>query len=253
MAPRRVRIRLKAAGIAAGALLVAVTIAVTFMALSVNVAPEPASDKAASYLATPPVQVEPSIFVAIGDSYTGGSNAGGSSGTPSNWVVSAANTLRKKGHSLIEIERGIGGSGYVSRGPNGKVFGELIPENLNDKTDVVVFFGSINDQAQPLDQIRAAADKAFAEAKSAAPNAKFIIVGPAWMTAEVPADIVAINEVVKELAEKNQFEFLDPTAERWFQDRLDLIGKDSVHPTDAGHLFMAEKIAPHVEAALPAL
>ena len=38
--------------------------------------------------------------------------------------------------------------------------------------------------------------------------------------------------------------FIDPIAEGWFVGRPDLIGGDGVHPTDAGHAYMAERIAP---------
>jgi len=40
--------------------------------------------------------------------------------------------------------------------------------------------------------------------------------------------------------------FVDPIAEGWFVGRPDLIGADGVHPTDAGHLYMAERIAPQI-------
>ena len=48
-------------------------------------------------------------------------------------------------------------------------------------------------------------------------------------------------------------EFVDPIADRWFVDRPDLIGADGVHPTDAGHAYMADKIVPLVSALLPKL
>lgn len=245
---RRARGALVVAGVGS---VVAVAAVVTSIALGTPTPPPPASEKAASYLATPKLKVESSIIVAIGDSYTGGSNAGGSRGTASNWVVAAANKLRGEGKDIVEVERGLGGSGYVNRGPIGQVFGEMIPNNLNSDTDVVVFFGSINDQAQPVEKVRAAADRAFVQAKQAAPNARFVVVSPAWMTAEVPDEIVAIRDTLKDLAVKHKFTFVDPIGDRWFQDRPDLIGKDSVHPTDAGHRFMAEKITPHLRAALP--
>ncbi len=44
--------------------------------------------------------------------------------------------------------------------------------------------------------------------------------------------------------------FVDPIAARWFVDRPGLIGADGVHPTDAGHAYMAEKLAPLISAAL---
>ena len=45
--------------------------------------------------------------------------------------------------------------------------------------------------------------------------------------------------------------WIDPIAERWFVGRPDLIGADGVHPTDAGHAYMADKIAPLIAAQLP--
>lgn len=244
--------RLKLAGITAGvAGAVAVAAVVTSIALASPTPPPPASSKAAEYLATPHVKAEPSIIVAIGDSYTGGSNAGGSTGTPSNWVVAAANTLRKGGMDILQVERGLGGSGYVNRGPIGKVFGDMVADNLHPETDAVVFFGSINDQAQPIDEVRAAVDKTWTRAEKAAPNAKFIAIAPAWMRPDTPDDILAIRDVIKELAAKHKFDFIDPNEERWFQDRQDLIAPGNIHPTNEGHRFMAEKIAPHLKKALP--
>ena len=43
---------------------------------------------------------------------------------------------------------------------------------------------------------------------------------------------------------------MDPIAARWFAGRPELIGKDGVHPTDAGHAYMAAKIAPLISAKL---
>jgi lysophospholipase L1-like esterase len=44
--------------------------------------------------------------------------------------------------------------------------------------------------------------------------------------------------------------FVDPLAEGWFVGRPELIGADGVHPTDAGHAYMAEKIAPLIRSQL---
>ena len=44
--------------------------------------------------------------------------------------------------------------------------------------------------------------------------------------------------------------FIDPISEGWFVGRPDLIGPDGVHPNDAGHAYMAEKIAPLIHTQL---
>ncbi len=40
------------------------------------------------------------------------------------------------------------------------------------------------------------------------------------------------------------------STERWFVDRPDLIGADGVHPTDAGHQYMADMIGPRIRTQL---
>ena len=44
--------------------------------------------------------------------------------------------------------------------------------------------------------------------------------------------------------------YVDPIAAGWFVGRPDLIGADGVHPTDAGHAYTADKIAPLIGAQL---
>lgn len=230
------------------AALTVVALAVAGFALLKPPVAGPVPASVASY--TPPPKTYPYLFTALGDSYTGGSPMGGSRGTPTNWVISVANQLRAQGLDVFEVEQGIGGSGYVNRGPEGDTIGERAAKKLNKNTDVAVFFGSINDRAQPLDKIIEAADKAWTAAKSDSPSAQFIAVGPAWMHRDVPPEIYDIRDALKNLAVKHGFDFVDPLAERWFFDHPEWIGSDGTHPTDAGHLFMASKILPHVQAAI---
>ncbi|CFS38985.1 Conserved protein of uncharacterised function%2C possibly exported [Mycobacterium tuberculosis] len=44
--------------------------------------------------------------------------------------------------------------------------------------------------------------------------------------------------------------FVDPIADHWFVDRPELIGADGVHPNDAGHEYLADKIAPLISMEL---
>lgn len=247
---RRSKTRTKKVGIVLAALIAASASAAVFGGLLNPPAPPPVSDRVREYAANPPKVEEPKIVIAIGDSFTGGSPAGGSRGTPQNWVAVAAAQLRSEGFNLAPYERGIGGSGYVHVGPEKKVFGDRVPEMLNEKTDVVVFFGSINDMSEPIDVVKATADKVFTDARAKAPNAKFIIVGPAWMNPNVPDAVFNIRDVLAGLAVKHGADWVDPVADKWFFDRPDLKGKDSTHPTDEGHAYMAERIIPHIRAAL---
>ena len=66
-----------------------------------------------------------------------------------------------------------------------------------------------------------------------------------------PPAVLQIRDVLHAQARAVGATFIDPIAERWFVGRPDLIGEDGVHPTDAGHAYMADKIAPLIAARLP--
>ena len=44
--------------------------------------------------------------------------------------------------------------------------------------------------------------------------------------------------------------FVDPIAERWFIDQPNLLGGPRAAPTDAGHAYLAAKIAPLIAQQL---
>ena len=70
------------------------------------------------------------------------------------------------------------------------------------------------------------------------------MIGPPWPTADVPDSLLQIRDVLNAAARAAGAAFVDPIGDRWFVDRPDLIGADGVHPTDAGHAYLAAKIAP---------
>jgi len=62
--------------------------------------------------------------------------------------------------------------------------------------------------------------------------------------------VLALRDSLHDQARAMGAVFVDPLAEGWFVGRPDLIGPDGVHPTDAGHAYLAEKIAPLISAQL---
>lgn len=185
-----------------------------------------------------PFTVEVSV---IGDSFTGGSKMGGLEG--SNWTVALPSEIPDAG---VRINRqGLGGSGYVSRGPNGKTFKDKVARTFTPDSDVVVIFGSINDMSYPIEQTADAISSVFAAAKQSAPDAKLVIIGPAWTNKEVPSSVLAIRDVLARNSAGAGADFIDPIAEEWFFEEPSLIGPDGVHPTDEGHAYIARKLAPH--------
>jgi lysophospholipase L1-like esterase len=114
----------------------------------------------------------------------------------------------------------------------------------------VVFFGSRNDQGVDPELLAEKAQAAFNLARRFAPSARVLVIGPPWPTADVPDSMLRIRDVLNARARAVGAAFVDPIGDGWFVDRPDLIGPDGVHPNDAGHEYLADKIAPVIRAQL---
>ncbi|HET7740707.1 MAG TPA: GDSL lipase [Mycobacterium sp.] len=185
----------------------------------------------------------------VGDSYTTGSTEGGNGAQ--GWTALTWQKLARRGQDVDPNVAAEGRAGYVVRGYNGNVFGDLTPRAVTANDVLVVFFGSRNDQgADPL-ALAGMTQDAFAQAHRIAPRANLLVIGPPWPTADVPQAVLQIRDVLRFTASMAGATFIDPIAEQWFVGRPDLIGADGVHPNDAGHAYMAERIAPLISAQLP--
>lgn len=185
----------------------------------------------------------------VGDSYTTGSTEGGNG--VRGWPALTWRTLARQGLDVAPSVAAEGRAGYVVRGYQGNVFGDLTPRAVRADDVLVVFFGSRNDQpADPL-ALAGMSQDAFALARRLAPRAKLLVIGPPWPTADVPPAVLQIRDVLRITASIAGATFVDPIAEGWFVGRPELIGVDGVHPTDAGHAYLAERIAPLISAQLP--
>jgi hypothetical protein len=79
-----------------------------------------------------------------------------------------------------------------------------------------------------------------------APNARLVVFGPQWPNAGRPADLLGIRDAVRAAAGNAGLQFVDPLAEGWFDTHPELIGGDGWHPTDAGHIYLADRISAHL-------
>lgn len=183
-----------------------------------------------------------SRIAVIGDSYTAGSDEGGN-GSHS-WPQLAWGLLARSG---VEVDADVaaeGGAGYGQRGSRGSLFEDLTAQAVRRNDDLIIYFGSRNDQTVDPQKFPASAADTFQLARFAAPAAKVLVIGPPWPTASPPPAVLKIRDLLREQAAMVGAVFIDPITEGWFVGRPDLIGQDGVHPTDAGHVYMAEKIAP---------
>ena len=204
---------------------------------------------------TPPVSAPPPPpappVAIIGDVYTSGS-ALGEYGAQ-RWPELAVDQLNQQG---LEIDVKVGaqdGSGYVAIGhDHTRVFADRIPELLGPNTKAVVVFGSANDMDTPAEELTPAVQQALAAAKTAAPSAALLVIGPAWVDTYRPQQLLTVRDIVQSEAAAVGATFVDPIAEAWFTDQPDLLGTNGTTPTEAGHAYLAAKIAPLIAQQLQA-
>jgi lysophospholipase L1-like esterase len=184
----------------------------------------------------------------VGDSYTTGTNMGGQG--PNSWTSLAWQMLSAQGVHVSADVAAEGGAGYGVPGNHGSVFGDLTARAVRPDDALVVFFGSRNDQPVDPQTLQSEVHDAFALARRTAPAARMLVIGPPWPTPAVPADILDIRDILAAEARTVGATFFDPLASRWFFDTPSLIGSDGVHPTDAGHVYLADRIVPLIAAQL---
>ena len=188
-------------------------------------------------------------IAVIGDSYTTGTDLGGLG--RAGWTARAWDELANYRMAVSADVGAEGGAGYGTRGNRGSLFEDLTARTIRPDDSLVVFFGSRNDVNVDPAQLSILAYGTFQLARRIAPSATFLVIGPPWPTADPPANLVRIRDALQYQAGVAGATFVDPIAERWFVDRPGLIGSDGVHPTNAGHQYLADKIAPLIAAQLP--
>ena len=196
-----------------------------------------------------PLNYSVNRIAVIGDSYTTGGGEGGLG--EKGWPAQAWQILARQGIATTADVGAQGGAGYGTRGNRGSLFEDLTAATVKPDDTLVVFFGSRNDQGVDPTQLSILTYGTFQLARRIAPTARFLVIGPPWPTAEPPPAVLRIRDVLAYQADLAGATFIDPLAAGWFVGRPDLIAADGVHPTDAGHTYMAEKIAPLIGAQLP--
>ena len=194
------------------------------------------------------LQFAGSRVAIVGDSYTTGSTEGGE-GTRG-WTTRALQLLASQGLPVRADVAAEGGAGYGARGNRGSVFEDLTARAVKADDHLVVFYGSRNDQIIEPMLLSIMVYGVFQLARRTAPEARFLVIGPPWPTTDPPPAVLRIRDTLRYQSGLAKATFVDPIAERWFVGDPALIGADGVHPTDAGHVYMADKIAPLIATAL---
>ena len=190
--------------------------------------------------ADPTDAAEPPVLAVYGDSYSAGSVEGGSG--PAGWPALVGDRL----DADVRLHA-VRGAGYVD-GLGGGTFLAQVQAAPEPDADVVVVFGSRNDTGAPAQEIADQAAEVYDALLGASPSAEIVVIGPAWSDEAVPAETLLARDAVRTAAAG--LTFVDPLEEGWFFGRLELIGSDAIHPTDAGHAYLADLIEPVLRDAL---
>ncbi|MCH9767082.1 MAG: SGNH/GDSL hydrolase family protein [Actinomycetia bacterium] len=187
-------------------------------------------------------------IAVIGDSYTTGDEEDEKGATT--WPTQVWRALTRHGIAVTPTVVAEDGAGYSTRGERGNAFEDLTVLAVKPGDVLVVFFGSRSDIDVDPTPLSVAMFGTFKLARQIARSAKFLVIGPAWPTADPPPTIRRVRDVLEYQAALAGATFVDPIARRWFVGRSDLIGPDGAQPTDAGHTYLAAKLAPLIGAQL---
>ncbi|MFD2092762.1 SGNH/GDSL hydrolase family protein [Blastococcus deserti] len=194
----------------------------------------------------PPAASTPQAPVTLhvyGDGYAVGNELGGldSAGWP-------ALVAQRIGAELVLTA--VPRAGYASVGVSGEIYLDLVERSPAGDATVTVLFGSRNDADEDLALVQSNAAQAIAAIRQGAPGTTLVVVGPAWSDADVPAAALAVRDAVRAAAEAGGATFVDPLADGWFAQRPELIASDGISPTDGGHVYLADLLAPVLQKAV---
>jgi lysophospholipase L1-like esterase len=177
-----------------------------------------------------PVQVR--RMAVIGDSYSAGTD------NPKIWPSIVA---QREHYRLFDA--GVPGAAYSGNGPT---FQQQIDAVVAFEPSVLLVLGGRND-SERVTQVPAAATTFYSTLKQKLPNTKIVIMGPIWDASTPSAGVEAVDKATQAAATAAGLTYHDVLNERWLNDPA-LIGPDGVHPNDAGHQQLADKISAIVEA-----
>ncbi|MGY1681912.1 SGNH/GDSL hydrolase family protein [Geodermatophilus sp. SYSU D01176] len=186
----------------------------------------------------------PAVVAVYGDGYAAGNSFGGLGAA--GWPAQVASRVdaRLALHALPQ-------AGYAAVGVTGQNLVQVVQSTPVPGATVTVLFGSRNDGVEPAATVQENATGVIAAVRAQAPGTTILVVGPVWDDGSVPAGVVAASDAVEAAARAAGVRFVDPLTEEWFAGpQPGLIAADGVSPTDAGHAYLAERIAPLVTDAL---
>lgn len=200
---------------------------------------------------TPDPPVKPVAVAIVGDSYTAGTPEGGTG--ERGWPLLMQRKLWTEYHTHIaENVTAEGAAGYVSAGNKDERRFVDLTRIIGPTTQMVILFGSRNDVGTAAEELQPAVRNTLEAVEAAAPSAQIVVIAPAWVDGNPPEGVFVVRDVLRSEAKAMGAVFVDPLADGWSFNDPALIGKDGIHPTDAGHRYLADRITPVIAQILDA-
>lgn len=202
-------------------------------------------------------------LMVLGDSISDGSaqNTGAGAGT---WFARAARLLG----ATDAWEQGRGGTGYITPGSYATFGDRVAADVVAWGPSRLVIWGGYNDNTGSQSAIGSAAASLFSAVKTGLPACQVLVIG-CWAPTGSPATSIANTDTtLRTQAAAAGFPFVSPITGSVYDatgallathgafitsgNAAGYIGADSVHPTDAGHVYLSRRIVAAWREVLPA-
>lgn len=182
---------------------------------------------------------EGSRVLFFGDSWTLGTSA---EPATKGFVYLAAEALK-----LDATVVGVGGTGYLNKGPRSTGnFGDRLSQlHASLDPEIVVIQGSVNDITQPASALQAMAETTIKAFGDRFPAAQIVVVAPAPDKAPgLAPGIGNIDVMLANAAFDAGAKFISPWRDHWITDQnvSKIIDPETNHPSTAGHAILAERL-----------
>lgn len=207
-----------------------------------------AADRSARSFTPPVVSTPGPPLVSVVTDETSGPEPGSEAAksAPDPWISLVTSRLSIRLAPFL-----VTGSGYTKTGPDASAGGSTFvqrAEQVSATSRVVVFIGGLNDRTSSSLALIKAATAAYADARTAAPDARIVVVGPIWPTATPPADVTQERTTLRSAAKVAGATWVDPISGGWLQspDRWTSAGV----PSAAGQRELGSRMTTVLTAAL---
>lgn len=159
-------------------------------------------------------------------------------------------TAEAMGWDLTNL--GVGGTGYVSNGPDdeGNYAERIADRAVNRRVDLVILQGGLSDATTAdVSGVTAGATKAIAAARTTWPSAQVVVLGPCPDLLPASTTLTSVDSQLAAVTSSQRLHYMSCLKDGWinssnFDKVIDTNSQD--HPSTDGHAYLATK----VEAAL---